>query len=609
AFSAYNILDAVAPKWAWINEVNIYGIHDSRYLNSDADAQFVEIAVPAGADISGWSVRMLEAVTSRRTIVTNTVAVFGAGNLSATKSMDYVQSNMSFRVIGNLNSRKNGKLAFDNGTLDGTWSIPVPTDTFSSSGEIFWTDPIGIQLVRSSGVVEHEIVAIGTNWYGAAMSEYDPANSVETFNSKMRNAAFFYAGADDAMKASAKTGTSYEKRGSSIYGTGASLGVMSSDGETAENWSNSAACTPGSVNEGQIIDQDAIPQPTGEEIVVYCSVDTVGGHIVQTVGDAVETNATQMIMIKRGSEDGTNIVYKVDPWYELGNVSVTSAGKAQSYTSVPVGERTYKVTVGRYASNTVTVVASARVDEKLRNEFGIDDNNAYTPAVMAWLEDGETLKGPFAYPDSGEILLADFIDRNDSVVTNLTLTEMYWLDMDPTVGGLALKGYMARPPEEHAWQGMVNLRMEAFAMITNRLGDAHWPSAWRPYALRGLAPGENSWDFAAPSASWGWTSVTFKVTGFLNTGLTKFGNRDNWIPLRYFVFTDDSFRAEGETAPYTSSIEIVDPFTRSSLAGEYGWYDWVREHGDTQAYYSWTIDTRIKPVNVEVLKKENYYEE
>ncbi|MBP5284787.1 MAG: hypothetical protein ILO34_01600, partial [Kiritimatiellae bacterium] len=368
AFSAYNILDAVAPGWGWINEVNIYGTHDSRYLNSDADAQFVEVAVPAGADISGWSLRMLEAVTSRRLIVTNTVAVFGAGNLSATKDTYYTQSNMSFRVVGNLNSRKTGKLAFDNGTLDGTWSFATPTDTFSSSGEIFWTDPIGIQLVRSSGVVEHEIVVIGTNWYGEAMSEYHPTNSVADFNSKMRNAAFFYAGPDDMQIPAAKTGSSYEGKGVSIYGTGTSLGVVSSHGETNTVWSKTMRCTPGSVNEGQSINPDDIPQPNGETIVVYCNVDTAGGHIVQTVGDAVETNASVMVMLKRGSENGTNIVYKVDPWYELGRVGVTSGGKDIGHVRHDLGNREYLVNVGVGASNTVTVVASTRVDEKLRNE-------------------------------------------------------------------------------------------------------------------------------------------------------------------------------------------------------------------------------------------------
>ena len=76
AYAAYNILDTVAPYWAWINEVNLHGVWDANYNNSDSDYQYVEVAVPIEADITGWSLRFLEIHTDG-TVVTNNAAIFG----------------------------------------------------------------------------------------------------------------------------------------------------------------------------------------------------------------------------------------------------------------------------------------------------------------------------------------------------------------------------------------------------------------------------------------------------------------------------------------------------------------------------------------------------
>ena len=151
---------------------------------------------------------------------------------------------------------------------------------------------------------------------------------------------------------------------------------------------------------------------------------------------------------------------------------------------------TYTVNVGANASNAITVVAAARADSRL-SEYLADDD-IYRPAVLDWLKNATTLKGDFANPDSEELYLADFIRPNGTVVTDLTLTEMYWLDMDPTIpwtgvdetkSALALSaGHRAAPSVKHESDAdrlvghstgdlLENVVFSLYAMI--KIGRAH----------------------------------------------------------------------------------------------------------------------------------------
>ncbi|MBO4710216.1 MAG: hypothetical protein J5727_10630, partial [Kiritimatiellae bacterium] len=126
---------------------------------------------------------------------------------------------------------------------------------------------------------------------------------------------------------------------------------------------------------------------------------------------------------------------------------------------------------------------------------------------------------------------------------------------------------------------------------------------WTPYALRGLKPGSNSLGYEQEKDDW--TSVTFKLTGLLLTGNTNPQNVENWMPLRWFVFREDSFTREG-----LSRIEIEDPRSPDSIGYNTGWGRWWEEHPDvtTDPVYFWSIDTRLQPIGVESLKQENYYD-
>ena len=597
-FAAYNILDSVAPGWAWINEVNLYGLYDYDWNNSEDDAQFVEIAVPVEANITDWKLRFITGeMTEGGSIWTNTVAVFGTSELPGTKPGNIGEaSNMVFRVIGCPKAMYMGTLKEydgtpDSGTLDGVWDFTADaTDTLLATGEIMACDPIAIQLVRPSGIVEHEVVCIGTNYYGRTpgLEMYSPEHATTYLNNTLKGAAFINVG-EDCM----------DRNPSGKY---RSLGVFEASGRETNQWNNVMKRTPGRINEDQVITPDH-PTPNGESIMVFCSVDSSVGHIRQTVGEAVETNAMQTIYVKRGSDVGTNIVYTVDPWYQL--ASVTTNGQSVAFRTLE--PRRYEVTVGVGASNNVTVVATAKVDDRLVNDFGLTEDNVYTPAVVDWLTQGEDLMGnPWPNAGSDEILLADFIRPDGTVITNLNLTQMYWLDMDPTVGNLALKGYISDGPSttNMAAQGgstYTNLRFDVFMQITNRAsGDA-----WAPYALRGKVPGSSSLEYTNKTVAAGWTSATFKMVGIINNGLTGFNVRDFWVPLRWFVFTPSSFRAPGSDKPFTTTIDIVDPFSQSSPACEAGWYKWAQEHGKPQDFYFWCLDERLVQIDVRVLKEEN----
>jgi hypothetical protein len=547
---------------------------------------------------------MVEA-TDDSHVVTNTVAVFGDVIPSTKPNLIGMASNMVYRVIANQKSASSGRLKYDDGTLDGVWKIQKSGWAMGTSGNIYHTYPIGVQLVRASGIVEHEILFVGKSPFTPGTPLYEeknPSNNVQILNRLMPGSRFIYIGNDD-------------------QGEGVSLSVMTSRGEDIGNWTNSVQCTPGRINIGQQIDPDH-PTPNGTSILLYANLDTVFGHIRQTVGDAVNTNGNVILVIPKGSERGTNITYTIDRWYEL--AEVTTNGVAASWS--PAGPRTFTTTVGVGASNNVTVVASAKMSDRLVNDYGLGPDNKYRDAVVDWLEKGESLKfGEWANPDSEDIRLAEYQSLSGNFVTNLTLTQMYWLDIDPTAGDFVFRGGMARSPTPvmrtsslggsdyvgsgDSVEGDPNFRMGVKLYITNRTDNVdskYYNMAWAPYVLRGRGKGENSLNYSYSSARW--TNVTFKITGFLNNGYNKPGNKDNWIPLRWFVFTENSFDEN-----FVTGVEIKDPFGTDTPGYSAGWYDWHRdpdpEKRDDGLFFSWSLDTRLEQFPVEPLKKENYYED
>ena len=243
-------------------------------------------------------------------------------------------------------------------------------------------------------------------------------------------------------------------------------------------------------------------------------------------------------------------------------------------------------------------------------------------AIIDWLEGGTDLYGnPFSDVESGEIRLATHRSWwSGAVMTNLTLREMYWLDMDPTVGKLSLLAGTAFDPNgiEHVVTKamgestvvMTNRRLYVYMMISNENETVEAPAHprgihdftthWTPYVLRGLEPGEHSQNYVVSTGDW--ESVTFKITGMLMNGATSFDNVDNKVPLRHFTFNENSFSAEG-----LSKVEVYDPYSPLSVGYNAGWKRWWDKNGYCPVVFFWMIDTRLPPIGVEQLQEDNYY--
>jgi hypothetical protein len=615
-FAAYNIIDNVAPGWAWINEVNVFGLFQN-YNNTDDDCQFIEIAHPPEADMSGWMVRLLEPSEGNNLVITNVLAKFGSGGLAGTKqiSPEDASYNMVFRVIANEGARRSGRLKVSDGTLDAVWNVDNPTQVFTSDGVIGYYDPVVYQLVRTSGIVEHEIMLEGTNFLESL--EIEPPDYLyrmrDFVTNKVANSVIILPGYD-------------------YGGASNSLGVVRNSGhngmeEPENDWTHKAKMTPGHHNIGQVIDPNH-PVPSGEEVLVYLTV--AGDHILQSLDGSNFTNGMFTTIVTKGNPVGTNVIYQVDPWYVLGSVTtgnVSIIGQAtQTSSTQPYIYNLEHVAQG--ISNNVTVVASAALNPKFATDWGVPENDPYRNAIIAWLEGGTDLYGNrFAKVDEGEIRLAKFRALSGNVVTNLTLKEMYWLDMDPTIGNLSLIGGMKEAPtgvprEMTLDDGvtattLTNRRMTVYMMISNENDVVEAPAYsrgihdytryWTPYALRGLKPGEESRGYVSSTGKW--NSVTFKIAGLLLNGHTSFDDVDSKVPLRHFVFNPASFDANG-----LSRIEIYDPHSSLSLGYNAGWWRWWEEQsakGEPLSIivFFWMIDTRQPPLGIEQLKETNYYGE
>lgn len=586
-YAAYTILDTVAPGWAWINEVNIFGQYDDDWNNTDPSRQFIELAVPEEADITGWSVKVLSATET--TVRTNTLVTFNSYDtegIPGTKT--YTGNNASgmvFRVIGPPNST----LSTADGSLDGKWSASgLSGSTFDTSGNIWEFEPFAIQLVRGSGIIEHEIVTIGTNFFGSSYTDYSPTELVSRLASLAGSSAF-YAG-DDGTYVMTNT-----------------LSVFDAKGESATVWTNAWVMTPGRINmdaDGnvQYLDPNH-PTPNGETIIVTCSLDTsaVGAKLWQKVDDDTGfTNVSQIVYLTKGSTNGLTIVYMSDPWFVLD--TVTTNGAEVAFTTL--SNRVYETVVGQYASNRFTVVATP----KLNDTLGVEDSR-YKDAIIDWLVNGVDVNGnSWKNPYADEIYPVEFYTTRGDFVTNLNLKTMYWLDLDPTdgprtnesgavVNNVMMYGGLGAAPSttnRTFWgETYTNVVVTPKIWFTN-VEDG---TAWAPYVLRGAGVGETSWNNTT-----NWTSESFKLTGRILNGRTGASNTANWVPLRYFTFASDSFDDD-----FTSKIEIMDPYSDQSL----GWEQWKGSfelYGRSVIGLFWMLDERLNAVEIEQLEKENYYE-
>lgn len=569
-FAGYTILDSISPQRAWLNEVNIC---DTGTMDDYAN-QFIEIAVPQGADLTDWRIDLLD-----RNVKRGTIARFGSGNArvtSKTGSRPGVDATNSYTFVA---LRSPAALLQDRvSEADGSW-MRTPTDSTGMNytslslidGNLRNYEAYGLALVRPSGVIEHQIIFSGTNTYLGGPLEYLASGTNLLAKAKAADGPdshWFFAGED------------------MVSGT---LGVFRSHGEDASCWTNQMIATAAALNRladgtPQDIDGDWFLQPNGTNVWIYSSV--LGAHISQKVGS--NTNRTAVVIIRKG--DSTNIVYTTAPWYQIGEVKTNDVVIAEargrgSRSDRPAHTWTLQL---KDVQETVNVT----VDEEPSKDVvdaGLSRDDPYYNAIMAWLSSfGEDLAG---------IYKAEQWDLANRKTGDLDIRDMYWLNIDPTTAGWVLKAGMGGvgdaavapvPYEDETVGSLTNVRMVVTMMITNRLTNV----GYAPDRIQGLEPGSSSYAYDGSS---NWTSATFKICG----ALQKEGVQDKFYPLRWFVFGPDSFDVNCE-----ARIEISDPHAKSSPGYFNGWHDFP----DLPVFYKWMLNAEPPAYDTtEMLKADSTY--
>ena len=549
AFAGYTILDSVSPHRVWINEVNYYDGLVQAYDQPGDTNQFIEIAVPAGVDITGWCLQATSISGE-----TQPLCYYGQYGVAGSKT-EHATNRYAFISVRSPATVK------AKGAADGTWSTTFPDVT--SNGKLSYWEPYALEVIRSSGIVEHQIIVGGTNvWISFEM--YSPSNLLTNLLRSTPDAKWFYVGDDK------DAGT---------------LGVMKNYGLVLSDWESSLKPTSGLVNQRadntlQQIDPNYYLPPNGTNIWIYATIGTA--HLLQ-VTSAGNTNTSAIIIMPAGSS--TNITYLAEPWFRVGSLTTNGTTVASA-----LGQQAYTLALNDIQSS-MDVVAGAVVSPALTN-LGIDASNPYTDSVINWIQ---------GYKE-GPIALAGYYSPGGIFQRYLTLTEMYWLDINPVESNRLYAGIVDGPtPISHTNDVsgspyvVTNFRLTAYMMITNTIKGG---TAFPPAMIQGLN-NASSTNYVMEQADSVWTSVTFKVQGALSTRAPN-----TWIPLRWFVFHPDSFGAANSANPFRAQIEIWDPFDVGSSAYSSGWHAYRGE----SLNFNWSIDSVLRPVTIEVLQTNSVWE-
>ena len=580
-FAAYTILDSISPQRAWINEVNTCDALNSQGLN-----QFIELAVPQNADLSGW--KLLVTAYNLKSATLTTIGIDdGVRSLTSKVGEQYGVDITNHYTFVNICS----PAAKGNVKNDGYWKSL--SECTLSSGSFKYYYPYGIQLVRPSGIIEHEIVVQGTNT--SAGTYYEAEDSGTNLLARLR---------------AATPGSQWLYAGEDLPSPNTSLGVFRSHGEDVDPscWTNYMVCTPAAINQLKDGTRQNVPEgyflePLGENMWIYSTLLKPAYMKQFYGGNDMGTNAVIVVQKEKDRDTVTNIVLTVANWYQVGRC--TNNG-----VEMP-GARGHK---GTYSlelviTNSMTILIDAEPDDRLKNEWGLSEDNAYSAAVHEWLK--------ARYPDYDPSDMSQAIYRDLSGLSRipLTLTEMYWLNIPPVhqapvyggsniwfVAGMGSQVANNEPDvEPHvtvAPDGSIqsNVYMTVTMMITNTSPLAASPRAWPPDRLNGLdyTPGGSAeWNGSPP-----WTSVVFVVTG----ALQKPGKTADFLPLQKYVFTPESFgSADDPEHPFQTRVEVVDPYSPNTLGGYYRWTDYRNVY---PVFYRWVIKpdpegrvstTRLRP--------------
>ena len=566
-FSGYTILDAISPRRAWINEVNTCDATDTKGLY-----QFLEFAVPEGRDLKGWYVKYTNYQLKSGTLFTFGIDD-GVRNLtSKVGTRPGVDSTNHYTFVSVC-----APSARNNVPNDGYWK--GISQVSLTDGIFRYYQPYGIQLVRPSGIIEHEIVVQGTNTSAGTFYEYE--DSGEYLLTRLQDAdpddgdQWFYAGEDK-------------------YDVNTTLGVWRSHGENASCWTNFMKETSTKLNQFkdgskiQEIPYGYFLEPNGTNIWIYSTL--LKPDLIKQFYGGRDMGPVAVIVVPTGMS--TNIRLTVTNWYQVGKCTIQVGDGPVN--DVP-GARGQK---GNYTLNldnvtkTLNIFIDAEPDDALQVNWGLTEDNSYRTAVMDWLSNEYLGYGP------DDLSKAAYYDLSGSRVGDLTLTEMYWLNIPPVhaapkyggsniwfVAGMGALYPNNEPDVEVSVttlsDGSIrsNVYMTVTMMITNKLTGAVWP----PNQLKGPAYDEQG------SAGWVnppvWTGAVFSIVG----ALQKENVKANYYPLQQYYFKPDSFGAADDPQhPFTTRVMVTDPHASNSMGNYYGW----GRYPDVPVWFRWVIKPR-----------------
>ena len=349
-WSPYYLVYGVPLGAVWINEINA---HDTDTTNNGLPSawqnKYIEIAVPAGLDLAGWSVELVN-IYYEKTVIRIPEGL---------EPLDAVTNGYAFFVIGD-----------DPANVPDYPPLPRVDYEYLGMTELMpFIVPGGIRLLRPMGMYEEAVAYDFQESYGSGI-DWAAADPEQRFR---------YVG---------------------IERSGGSLNVTNGTGAVTNDWCFPLYWTPGQPNVGQNVPQADQLLPGSDKVLITSTMNQ----------DNATQNGKRLVYYtfkapKSTPEHpySTNIIYQADDWYRLYSIKVDGVERLPSVRQ-------------EYQLDLIDIQTNINVDVTLDLREDLLDMEL-DPAVLNWL---------LTFDDT-DLVTSRYNDRD------LTLTELYWLDADPTV--------------------------------------------------------------------------------------------------------------------------------------------------------------------------------
>ena len=352
--SAYSIIDSIAPGQAWINEVNVYDGKTSGGEDIALTNQYIEIAVPAYLDLTGWKLKIIQ-----RDFTEDCLYSFGyTPPPSSTTTTNGVQF---ITLVSPRTSAAGG-----GGRLALRWNWINSVDI--RDGALSYYSPYALVLESPSGIWRHVAVFSGTNpyseyWWG---SEFEPRTLADNFINQYGFSRVTVLGKDEGV---------------------GSLSCLSCEGEKEGSWRPGSSYTPERVNhwgeyEWQNIPSGFIAPLKSEHTMIY----------LNTLGEVVyngQTGKSHLIMAL--TDQQYDLHFSIPEYCRLISATVNGQDVVGSVEKIGETEYVLPVSVGQ-DFYTVVIDAVIREDAELPNGNYTIDSQGVTWIISVY--DGEAAIGP-----------------------------------------------------------------------------------------------------------------------------------------------------------------------------------------------------------------------